>query len=108
MMKALKIVGWVILGVLGVGALVLGLGLVVMALWNWLIPAIFGLPALGYWQALGLLVLCHLLFKGPSGYRHGPRRDRDYHGRTFARKVRASVCCPTVEGDGSLGDEAGR
>lgn len=39
-------------------------GLVVMALWNWLMPALFGLKAIGYWQALGLVVLSRILFGG--------------------------------------------
>ena len=38
--------------------------LVTMGLWNWLMPAIFRLPAIGFWQALGLLILSQLLFKG--------------------------------------------
>ncbi|WP_400194145.1 hypothetical protein, partial [Hymenobacter sp. B81] len=44
-------------------------GFVVMALWNWLMPAIFGLPLLSFGQALGLLVLCKILF---GGFRGGP------------------------------------
>lgn len=40
---------------------------VVMHLWNWLVPAIFGLHAIGFWQALGLLVLSKILFGGFRG-----------------------------------------
>jgi hypothetical protein len=50
-------------GILGIGFLAL-LGLAVMLLWNWLIPDIFGLKQLNYWQAWGLLILCTILFKG--------------------------------------------
>lgn len=39
-------------------------GFVVMSLWNWLVPALFGLRAIGYWQALGLVVLSRILFGG--------------------------------------------
>ena len=35
---------------------------VVMSLWNWLVPALFGGPGLHFWQALGLLVLSRVLF----------------------------------------------
>ena len=49
----------------------------VMLLWNWLIPAIFGLTAVNYWQALGILVLCRLLF-GSFGGGHGLMR-RPHH-----------------------------
>jgi hypothetical protein len=38
------------------------IGAVVMALWNLLIPDIFGLPPLHYWQALGLFLLSRILF----------------------------------------------
>ena len=39
-------------------------GQIVKLLWNSLIPAIFGLPVLSFWQALGLLALCRILFGG--------------------------------------------
>lgn len=45
------------------------LGVVVMLLWNWLIPPIFGLAAIGYWQALGLFLLARILFGGFHGGR---------------------------------------
>ena len=50
------------------------LALAVMALWNWLIPAIFaGGPVITYWQALGLMVLAKILFGGlKPPHRHPP------------------------------------
>lgn len=39
----------------------------VNALWNGLMPSIFGLPEITYWQALGLMVLCWILFGGLRG-----------------------------------------
>lgn len=36
----------------------------VMWLWNWLMPEIFGLVTIGYWQAFGIMALCGILFKG--------------------------------------------
>jgi hypothetical protein len=39
-------------------------GEVVMLLWNWLMPPLFGLRLLTFWQALGLLALCRILFGG--------------------------------------------
>jgi hypothetical protein len=50
-------------GILGIGLLFL-FGWVVMLLWNWLMPDIFGLKQVDYWQAWGLLILCCILFKG--------------------------------------------
>ena len=39
-------------------------GAVVRLLWNGLLPPLFGWPQVTFWQALGLLVLCRLLFGG--------------------------------------------
>lgn len=39
-------------------------GLVVMSLWNALLPPIVGVSAITFWQALGLLVLSRILFGG--------------------------------------------
>ncbi len=52
-------------------------GFVVMQLWNSLLPPLFGLKAIGYWQAVGLLVLTRILFGG-LGRRggHGHWRSR--------------------------------
>ena len=46
-------------------------GAVVMLLWNALLPALFGWPAIGFWQALGLLVLSKILLGGLPGGRGG-------------------------------------
>jgi hypothetical protein len=47
------------------------LSFVVMSLWNVLMPGIFGVRAIGFWQALGLLVLSKILFGGFHPYRGG-------------------------------------
>ncbi len=39
-------------------------GAVTMWLWNWLMPVIFKLPRIGFWQAIGILILSHILFRG--------------------------------------------
>ncbi len=57
----------------GIAAALL-LGLVTSALWNVLMPAIFGLPAIGFWQAIGLLLLSRLLFGRWGGRRWGGHR----------------------------------
>jgi hypothetical protein len=44
---------------------------VVMSLWNWLMPNLFGWRLLTFWQAMGLLVLSKILFGGFRG-RPGP------------------------------------
>jgi len=48
-------------------AAIAGFGAVTMLLWNWLMPCIFGLAAISFWQALGLLVLSRILFGGIGG-----------------------------------------
>jgi hypothetical protein len=48
-------------------------GEIVLLLWNWLLPPLFGWPQIGFWQALGLLVLCRILFGG-FGMHGGSRR----------------------------------
>jgi hypothetical protein len=50
-----------VIGLLGVVALLVGLPF--MILWNWLMPSIFGLTEIGFWQAVGLNVLAGILFK---------------------------------------------
>ena len=61
-------------------AVVLGFGyfalvaLVVMLLWNALIPEIFAGPILNYWQALGLLILVQVLLRGTALYGLGAWR----------------------------------
>ncbi len=54
------------------------LGFVVMSLWNWLMPELFGLKLIGYWQAVGLIILSRLLFAGYGrpGRRGGRLRHR--------------------------------
>jgi hypothetical protein len=42
---------------------------VVMSLWNWLMPSIFSVRAITYWQALGLVALSWILFRGFRGPR---------------------------------------
>lgn len=53
--------------------------LCVMLLWNWLLPVLFGLPIITFWQSLGLLLLCKLLFGGFGAHRYA-RYDRFRHG----------------------------
>ena len=38
--------------------------ILVMVLWNWLMPIIFGLVKITFWQAFGLNILFNLLFGG--------------------------------------------
>src|SRR5262245_46164405 len=51
-------------------------GEVVRLLWNWLLPTLFGLPQITFWQALGLLALSRILFGGFGGHRSYRSRFR--------------------------------
>jgi hypothetical protein len=53
---------------LGIAVFIAIFGEVVMHLWNWLLPPLFGLHQVTFWQALGLLILCRILFGGFGGH----------------------------------------
>lgn len=59
------------------------LSFVVMGLWNWLMPALFALHRISFWQALGLLVLSKILFGGFRGRRCGG--SQQWKGRMMQR-----------------------
>jgi MFS family permease len=71
-----RVAGHVIMGI--IGAVIFGLlfGFLVMYLWNWLMPAIFGLGTITYIQAFGLVVLSKILF-GSFGHGHWHSRHND-------------------------------
>jgi hypothetical protein len=77
---------WIFLGPLAILAILLFIvigGGVVQLLWNWLMPSIFGWRQVTFWQALGLLALCRILFGGLG--RHGS--DRSKIRRRIAERV---------------------
>lgn len=52
-----------VIGVIGLVAIIgLLVSLPVWLLWNWLMPVIFGVKTISWLQALGLIMLCQLLF----------------------------------------------
>ncbi|WP_038489097.1 hypothetical protein [Janthinobacterium agaricidamnosum] len=83
-------------------AAVAALGGAVMLLWNAVVPGVFaGSNTIDYWHALGLLLLCRILFGGFRG--HGGWNQRHHWQRWQAmteeereqfRKNMASVCQP--------------
>ena len=73
-----RVVSWVNLVILIAIVAVTVFGFVVMNLWNWLAPAVFGFHTITFGQALGILVLSKILFggfRGRPGY-SGPWRRR--------------------------------
>jgi len=75
--RGLRIAGMVLAGVIFAAVFALLFGWLVMILWNWIMPPIFHLGEIGYWQGFGILLLAKIIFgamgtRGPGG--HGPMR----------------------------------
>jgi Ca2+/H+ antiporter, TMEM165/GDT1 family len=67
MRRILKVLKFAVIAVLFIAVF----SYIVMRLWNWLTPALFGWHVITFWQALGILVLSKILFGGFRG-RSGP------------------------------------
>lgn len=86
----------IILAPFGIALLIYLGGMLVMWLWNALLPPLFGLPVVTFWQALGLLALSRILFGGvgpsgsspKSGSKH--KRPGGKHG-PFTEEERARI-----------------
>src|SRR5438034_468166 len=59
-------------------------GEIVKSLWNWLVPPLFGLPLISFWQGLALLVLCRILF---GGFGMGGGGRQSHHGDGMAGRT---------------------
>ena len=85
---------WAGMAAIGIGAIAIFTfvgGQLVMQLWNWLMPAIFGLPNLTFWQAVGLLALSRILFGGMGLGGRGHKSHDDFtpeQKARFRRKMR--------------------
>ncbi len=98
---------WGILILIAVVAGIFVFGSVVMLLWNNILPAVFGIKTITFWQALGILVLSKILFGGFRGghhRHHGP--GHHWHGKYMQlspeerEKMKAEWkhrCCDTSE-----------
>ena len=106
--------GWSLRRGLGIAAIVVlgaaALGLLLTGLWNCLMPAIFGLHTIRFWQALGLLLLARILFGGfhrHGHYFHHRRRMLERWERMspeererFRQGLRGRCCAPPAEESG--------
>ena len=68
--------------------------LIVFLLWNWLMPPIFGLTTINYFQAVGLLILSKILFFG-FHRRGGP--PSHFKSREYWKKRFEEECNPAEE-----------
>lgn len=119
----MKIVGGVIAGIMVAVALSFIIGVIVMLLWNWLMPELFGLGEINYWQGFGIVLFVKLLFSnggsrketksgstGKTYSHHGKDRDHEKtyeewwesEGRVsfneYMQKKQAGVSSGDVEG----------
>src|SRR2546428_11763317 len=76
MTKLTKVIVLAPLAILGILIFTAIGGGLVMLLWNWLAPALFGLRLITFWQAIGLLALCRILFGGFGLGSGGHRNSR--------------------------------
>ncbi len=63
-------------------------GMSVQLLWNWLMPSLFGLREVTFWQGLGLLALCRILF---GGFGRGMHRGAGHRRPEDRERFRAAV-----------------
>ena len=104
----MRMVMFVPLAIAGFAVFVFIGGTAVMYLWNWLLPSITGWREITFWQALGLLALCRILFGGFGG---GPRRRwkgahiSDEEKARFKHRMRARLGFDTP-GGGHADNEA--
>jgi len=79
---------WLLMIPIGIAAITLFVfigGTITQLLWNWLLPPLFGWKELSFWQALGMLTLCRILFGGISGRGGYGRRTSNWTPEEKAR-----------------------
>jgi len=89
MRPRLKKLIWIApLAILGMALFIFIGGEIVLHLWNWLLPPLFGWHELTFWQALAMLLLCRILFGGfgMSGS-HGSHSHRRMAGGRISERV---------------------
>jgi hypothetical protein len=78
----------VLLGIIIFFGVVVGLGEAVLQLWNWLMPSLFGLHQITFWQAVGVMALSWILFG--KAFLGGRPYGRHWRGRMRDRWERMS------------------
>jgi hypothetical protein len=68
-----RIIGLTVGGVAVACVFGLAFGWLVRYLWNWLMPGLFGLKMITYWQAFGIIILARLIVGGIGGH-HSPHK----------------------------------
>lgn len=87
MERKMRMVGLIAMGIVATGVF----SVVVMLLWNWILPPVFGITAINFWQAAGILVLSKILFGGFGfGRHHVAGHQREHHNRLRERWINMS------------------
>ena len=73
-LKVLRIIGMTMVGIMAAVLFGFLFALIIKLLWNWLMPVIFGLTEITYWQAFGIFILAKLLF-GSFGHHKSDHSD---------------------------------
>ena len=101
----------IVVGPIIIAIFVFVTGGIVMLLWNWLLPRIFGWPEITVPQGFGLLALCRILFGGFGG--GGGGGDRSKHmtpeqRERFRERMRDRFCDTPPKGEATATPDSPR
>lgn len=82
-------IGKVIFGIIFAVIVAVIIGYVVMELWNWLMPSIFDLREITYWESVGMLLLSKILFSG-FGHKHESNHHKKESKNSHIKRQSAS------------------
>ena len=88
--KPIQIIVYTVLGVIAAFGFGLLFGWIVVWLWNWLMPLIFGLPTITFWQGVGLFILAKILF---GGFNSGSssKKSKKNNGHWDSEKIKRKM-----------------
>jgi hypothetical protein len=69
---------------------------IVMLLWNGILPEVIGVKTITYWQAVGIFILCKLLFGGFKG------GGNHHHKKHQMMKRHFKNCCNNNDNKSSM------
>ena len=75
--STIEIVFMVLFGIVAITGLAILFGFILMWLWNWLMPEIFGLPFITYWQAVGLFIISKVFIGGCGSGGGSSRKNKE-------------------------------
>ena len=88
-----RMIGGMIIGIIVLTAFSLVIGAIAMVLWNWLMPVIFGLGTVNYWQAFGIVLLAKLVFGGLGKHMMPPFAGRKWGDRRWGEYAKKHKGC---------------